>query len=237
MGWLWWRAPRSAAIWASAALALAVLVFVPWVLYARGGWQQTITTSQFQFAASPRIPLMILHELTGAGYAGAGILLFCAIAALRRPGISFDCKGAAQRGGRGADCRGSDRRCFLRLFPGDSPIYLGIAAPRDSGRRRDGTRSRALADAPAAGPADCLLRRRLRAFFEAATRIGRRPPPNWRGSPQAGACLEVVTPDQAIYYEFFRPELKERRCPEARLGWWRSPLMERRGRRTRRMQG
>jgi uncharacterized membrane protein len=92
VGWLWWSGTRSAAKWALTAVFLAGMAFGPWLLYARGGWQQTITTSQFQFSASPRIPLMLLRELTGAGYAGAGILLLCAIAALRRPGLAFEAK-------------------------------------------------------------------------------------------------------------------------------------------------
>lgn len=216
VGWLWWRGSWSAAKWAFVALLLAALAFVPWLLYARGGWQQTIATSQFQFSASPRIPLMLLKELTGAGYFGGGILVICAIVALRRPGLAFESKLLLSAavvvpvvGGLIADAFFGyflAIRQFIWVLP-----PLAILAAEGMVR--------------VPGPWRAVPRLALLiAALVAAVGHFSNPRENWEAAAEelarltpAGACLEVITPDQALYYEFFRPELKKRRCENSRI--------------------
>ncbi len=60
---------------AGAALFLAALAFLPWYSYARRFWRESIETSHFHSTLSVKTPLLILHELIGAGYPGAILLL------------------------------------------------------------------------------------------------------------------------------------------------------------------
>jgi hypothetical protein len=61
----------------------AAASFLPWMIYARSGWQETMIVSRFQFTAGWKTPLMILRELSGAGYWGSGLLLVSAAAGAR----------------------------------------------------------------------------------------------------------------------------------------------------------
>jgi len=60
---------------AGGALFLAALAFLPWYSYARRFWRESIETSHFHSTLNVKTPLLILHELIGAGYPGAILLL------------------------------------------------------------------------------------------------------------------------------------------------------------------
>jgi hypothetical protein len=57
------------------ALSLAALAFLPWYSYARQFWRESIQTSHFHSTLNVKTPLLILHELIGAGYPGSILLL------------------------------------------------------------------------------------------------------------------------------------------------------------------
>jgi 4-amino-4-deoxy-L-arabinose transferase-like glycosyltransferase len=72
------RQSRLAAAIVAIAVAAAVS-YVPWIVYARSGWQHTMITSNFQFAADWKTPLRVFREISGAGYWGSGLLLGLAV--------------------------------------------------------------------------------------------------------------------------------------------------------------
>lgn len=83
------RRARKAALYCGAAVALAMLAFLPWFLWVREGWSRSATISGVHFAVSLKTPLMLFRELTGAGYWGSGlVLLLCAgaLAGMRAEG-------------------------------------------------------------------------------------------------------------------------------------------------------
>jgi len=65
--WAIWERRWRLALATGAAVSVAALSFVPWLLYARGAWRSTIAANQFQFVWTARTPLMILREFSGAG--------------------------------------------------------------------------------------------------------------------------------------------------------------------------
>jgi 4-amino-4-deoxy-L-arabinose transferase-like glycosyltransferase len=67
----------------AAALASAILLFLPWYFWSRDKWAAGIGPDALHFSATFRTPLMLFRELAGAGYWGSGLLLIlCAIAIL-----------------------------------------------------------------------------------------------------------------------------------------------------------
>ena len=67
------RAPRLTL----APVMAAGCMFLPWYLYARDGWARGSVQSGNHFHADWKTPLMMLKEITGAGYVG-GVLLLAA---------------------------------------------------------------------------------------------------------------------------------------------------------------
>jgi 4-amino-4-deoxy-L-arabinose transferase-like glycosyltransferase len=74
-----WRLAASAGIAAFGAAA----AFLPWMVYAREGWKETMVVSRFEFVADWRTPFMLVREISGAGYVGAGLLLVLAVTGIR----------------------------------------------------------------------------------------------------------------------------------------------------------
>ena len=62
------------------AIAIAGLAFVPWYLYAVGNWRADPVVARAHETVTWRVVPMILHELTGAGYAGAALVIVGVIA-------------------------------------------------------------------------------------------------------------------------------------------------------------
>jgi len=69
---------------AAAALALALLSFLPWYIWAKSGWQHTITTLALRFEASPHVALVLLREISGDGWAASLPLIAGAVYGFRR---------------------------------------------------------------------------------------------------------------------------------------------------------
>lgn len=66
------------------ASSMALVLFLPWVLWARAGWTSSIQASAFHFVLSAKTPLMLWRELSGAGYWGAVPLTGIVILGFRR---------------------------------------------------------------------------------------------------------------------------------------------------------
>jgi 4-amino-4-deoxy-L-arabinose transferase-like glycosyltransferase len=67
----------------AAALASAVLLFLPWYFWSKDMWAAGIGPNALHFSATLRTPLMLFRELAGAGYWGSALLLIlCVIAIL-----------------------------------------------------------------------------------------------------------------------------------------------------------
>ena len=60
------------------AMALMFLVFLPWYLYASPIWKKSIELNAVTFTVSWKTSLMLLREITGAGYIGGILLVFLA---------------------------------------------------------------------------------------------------------------------------------------------------------------
>jgi len=69
---------------ASVALALALLSFLPWYMWTRPGWQQTITALSLRFEASPHVALVLLREISGDGWVASLPLVAGAVYGFRR---------------------------------------------------------------------------------------------------------------------------------------------------------
>lgn len=63
------------------AVIIAVALFVPWYLFARGSWTTSILTTHLQTGLSFKTPLMVLRELIGVGYVGTALIISLGIAA------------------------------------------------------------------------------------------------------------------------------------------------------------
>jgi len=70
--------------YASAAFALALLSFLPWYLWAKSGWQHTITTLALRFETSPHVVLVLLREISGDGWAASLPLVAGAVYGFRK---------------------------------------------------------------------------------------------------------------------------------------------------------
>jgi len=70
---------RRSASFVAGALLLMALAFIPWYRYAAPLWQQNIQAEGFEFHLAWKSPLMLLRELTGAGYLGSVIVLPLAV--------------------------------------------------------------------------------------------------------------------------------------------------------------
>ena len=152
---------------------------------------------------------MLLRELTGAGYVGSACLLVAAILGWRSPDLSRDTKvllslivGLCFVGGLAADAAFGyfiAIRQFLWALPALA-LLAGAGLASTSGLARVAFWAVLLGAAAAAS---------YRHFSS--------PRENWEAAAGViatslgpGGCLDVVSPDQAVFYEFFRPELNSR---------------------------
>jgi 4-amino-4-deoxy-L-arabinose transferase-like glycosyltransferase len=198
---------RRAALFGVGALSMAILTFLPWYLWSKGQWQQGIALAGLHFTVSAKTPLMLFRELTGAGYWGSGLLLILCIlgaAALRSspliarflilcivvPAVCGLCADAVQ---------------FIFLLP-----ILAILATAGIERK---------------SPLSLVLLISLGAVCVVqSVRYFTAPHEDWQMAADTlaievkrGGCLIVVPPDQARYYEFFQPQLREARCQAPRM--------------------
>jgi len=200
---------------AGAALFLAALAFLPWYSYARRFWRESIETSHFHSTLSIKTPLLILHELIGAGYPGAILLLI---------GV---CIGLVMK------FRSRPDRLFWVLQLA-CPILFALLADQVFGYfvaiRQMIFLLAPLAILFAAG-VEALIERRPRlavlatCFLAAILVYGNihlftAPREDWAAAAnllasraKQGQCVIFVPPDSAGLYNFFNPEAGSRACP------------------------
>jgi hypothetical protein len=202
---------------AAGIVVLSALLFLPWYLYARAVWHET--AASYHSHIDLKSGLMILHELTGAGYIGTVVVAAAALVGIARGLVN------------------AEQRLFWSLYllvpvagaiAGD--VFFGyflairqilfIVAPLAL-LSVLGVESR-----PRTGS---LLTERFAGLLLLATLVGgdiaflRRPRENWAaaarllsGASDRGACL-IFVPDDASLYEFFEPRLGALRCTADQL--------------------
>jgi hypothetical protein len=73
---------RALLLYTAVSLLLAAVLFIPWYLYAAPIWRSAIAGASQRFHLPWKTPLLILREISGAGYIGALVLLGFATVAL-----------------------------------------------------------------------------------------------------------------------------------------------------------
>jgi len=190
----------------------AIIAFLPWYAWSKERWSAGIASGEgLHFSASAKTPLLLFHELPGAGYWGSGLLvLLCALAFAgrwRRAGwaISFLAFAIAAPvvSVFAADALFDyfvAARQFMWILP--AAALLGMAgAERHS---RIGIPLMTLLGVI------CVITS-LRFFVT--------PREDWNMAAIAiseqvkrGYCLATAPPESARFYEFFVPELRQARC-------------------------
>ena len=89
---IWTRRQNRLAYFAGGALVVMALTFLPWYVYASPLWQQTIRSGGWHLQLTWKTPLMLIREITGAGYLGGAILLFLVSVGFRKASISAGMK-------------------------------------------------------------------------------------------------------------------------------------------------
>jgi hypothetical protein len=205
-------------LWAAGAIAVAALAFAPWYLHSAPLWRESVRVSHLRDTIGWRAVPMILREIVGAGYIGAGLVL---------AGAAF---------GRNRD------RAFLAAYA-IAPVVLAIAADASFGYMlatrqmifvlaplailfAEGVERLQAAGSRRATSAGFRARRYGAAALAAALFIAcvvanlsffRRPREDWRAAARILAsetCVIYSPPDTRQLYAFFVPELAERECPK-----------------------
>lgn len=205
---------RLTAAYGAAAAALAAVSFLPWLWFAHSNWSSAIASGGLRFHADLKTPLMLIRELTGAGYIGSALLFaLCAAGEIRR--------GPLPRAGlllillvavTVAAVLVADAwfgyflaaRQFLWVLP-----PLAILAGSAVRRNKFG---------PALGGllvAVCIWH---------TTQFFTRQHENWQVAAAAihtttcqGACLAVAPREWVGFYKFFHPDLDLEPCDSSRL--------------------
>jgi hypothetical protein len=196
----------------TAVVIASAVAFVPWYLYARSGWHET--AASYHSHIDWKSGLLILHELSGAGYIGTLVLVTASVLGIRR------------------GLRTREERLFWSLYlavpvagaiAGDllfgyfvairqvlfivAPLallsVLGVESlPRTSSLFPGRIAAIVLLATVIVG--DISFLRRPREDWEAAARV-------LAEAANRGACLMFV-PDTSSLYEFFQPRVSEARC-------------------------
>jgi len=201
---------RKAARLGCGALVFACLLFAPWYVYARGAWHSGIAASQFSFSMVPKIPVVLIREISGGGYS-----------------VSLSLAGAATLGWRRAD---SLARRFL-LSGIFSAIVCAIAADAFFGYFFAARQVLfvlpallLLATAGMPTPRREFWQPALLAVFLVSSLVKdvgyfRSPGEDWPGAARAllkatshGACALVPRPEPKEMYQLFEPALSGRFC-------------------------
>ena len=201
---------RRATVYGSIAVAGAIAAFLPWYLWSKGRWAETVAGGALHFSASWKTPLLLFRELTGGGYwCGALVLVLCVIAVARRlPNerarallvllilVPLVCIFTAD----GALDYFVASRQFMWVLPA---LALLAAVPVQRG-------SRTAAALTALTAVVCVVE---------DVRYFRKPQEDWAVAADAiakqekqGACFSAAPANLTYLYEFFRPELARAHC-------------------------
>ena len=201
---------RQAMIAVGLAIAIAGLAFAPWYLHAVANWRADPVVARAHDTVSLRVIPMILHELTGAGYIGAVLVLLGVGAGLARGfGSAHDCwfwllyvlipVGSALAADAAFGYFPAIRQVIFILAPLALLFTLGVEA--------------LFVRWPSV--ALVLAVSLLIAGAIANINFFRRPRENWHTAAAIlanEACVIYSPPDSRPYYSFFVPELAHRDC-------------------------
>jgi len=187
------------------AFGISIAAFLPWFYWSHLQWTSGLEAGAVHFAISTKTPLMLFRELSGAGYWGSGILLILCL----WPAIS----------GR--------IRLQLTLLA-TVPIVAGLAVDAWFGYFI-AARQFIWVLAPISLLAGCAERygpwRRMALVLLGVVCLWQgfcwftRPQEDWQSASAAiqdrtdrRACLVVVPPEHAGFYQYFRPHLQQCGC-------------------------
>jgi 4-amino-4-deoxy-L-arabinose transferase-like glycosyltransferase len=208
--------------WKLTALVAGVMTFsaaafLPWYLYARLVWQQTAVS--YHSHIDWKSALLILHELTGAGYWGSLIVFTACLAGIRRGLVNGEQRlfwslyllaplAGAIAGDLFFGYFVAIRQVLFLVAPMAILSVLGVESRPQSG-----------------APLNVLLAGAILLATLVAGDIAflRRPRENWQAAAKAlaeaagqGACL-IFVPQSPDLYKFFEPELPDWTCTPERL--------------------
>lgn len=76
----------------AAAFSCMILAFIPWYIYGSPLWRQTIQEGSIHFHISWKTPLMLIREISGAGYIGGCSLLALAVLGFQKGKVDVGTK-------------------------------------------------------------------------------------------------------------------------------------------------
>ncbi|HEY1945505.1 MAG TPA: hypothetical protein VGG97_00755 [Bryobacteraceae bacterium] len=217
LGWviLTWKPERKQLILNAGIAAIAGgLAFLPWFFFARNHWHQAISAAGTGTGMDLKTPILIVREITGAGFPGAvliSILIFFGLTATDRP---------------------RDERLFWSLALA-TPMLLTISADAAFGYffaiRQMIFVLPALAMLAAFGLEAYMAKHGKAAvtvvtvlfvtFLYSNFRFLTRPREDWQQASKvvetqvrAGACYVPLPESSGSLFEFFRPSLARHRC-------------------------
>jgi hypothetical protein len=205
--WALFRRDWKPALYVSIATAAAGVSFLPWYLWAKSQWTETVVAHEFHFVFTAKTPLMLFRELAGAGYWGSALLLILCVCAAFHPRLSRSTLTLLASliflpiaCGLIADAK-FDYFIAIRQFLWVLPAVAILAALGIEKAGRAGV-VLALALVLICGYNSAkYFSARQENFATAARALVR--------EVQHGACLVVAPPHARPLYEFFAPELKQ----------------------------
>lgn len=206
---------RPAGALSTTAVAFAIAAFLPWYFWTKANWSSGLAGVGIHFVYSAKTPLMLFREVAGAGYWGSGLLLILCALAIGRLG------------------QHPQTQVFLLTLVG-VPIVLALAAdgifgyfiaarqilwvlPAVAILAAQGIERNARVAVPVAVLFAALSIGQSYRFFFQTTREDWQIAANaLSGEVKNNACMVVVPAEQALSYEFFRPNLADSHCPAPR---------------------
>jgi 4-amino-4-deoxy-L-arabinose transferase-like glycosyltransferase len=214
--WLIAARRRRSFVLAAAALLAAGAMFLPWYLWTRPAWQQTITASEFHFQSSPRVLVALVREISGDGWAASLPLIGAAICGffhLDRRWAGLLACGIASGVALGFAADHHYGYFFaIRQFFFITPQLVLLAATGAVGAfTAPSARLRAVAAALTLVFAGGALAKNVAYFTH--------PHEDWvaaahllHETADAGFCLALVPKDEARLYTLFDPSVDSARC-------------------------
>jgi hypothetical protein len=196
-----------------ALILLSMLSFLPWYLHAKASWNALTGSLTERYRFSPGNILMILKELTGAGYIGTGLVLvalYCAVRyrAIQDKALWVLCAMMPVAGAVFCDIAFGYFLAIRQMLFVLAPLAALAAAGIESLYRR---RRKAAATVLLAGLATTFVVQDVRFFF--------RPRGDWKAATATlaaesagGGCIVFLPPRTRDPYLFFQPDLAHREC-------------------------
>jgi uncharacterized membrane protein len=205
------RRKRRVIALSGAAIVSALLAFLPWYLYARQLWRESIL---FDHAITIKAAELVLRELTGAGYAGTILVLICVLGGFlgglsgTRDRIFWSLYlavpiGCAVAADAGFGYFVAVRQMIFSLAPISIVAAFGFQKFAESPKR--------VVQAISFAVMAVALAEDVHFFF--------RPRENWAAASEMlskaaarGGCVDFVPKGSWKLYTFFKPELAGHQC-------------------------